>query len=159
MPRNTDTIEISVRELVSKFFTGGDLVFNSADTSSAIDGSKIHNLWQKSRKEKYQSEVSVDHIFNQYEPTIRIRGRIDGLYPARKVITIEEIKSTTLNPHKCAENLPQSHVAQLMVYGYLYGLQEKWSNSESICLNLVYVQAELKDFAISNQICRLDQLE
>ena len=155
----TDTLEISVRELVSKFFTGGDLVFNSADGRSAIDGSEIHDLWQKSRKEAYQSEVPVEHIFKQYEPEVRVRGRIDGLYPAREIITIEEIKSTTSNPHEYSKNPSLSHLAQLMVYGYLYGLQEKWPDSKSVCLNLVYVQAELKDFAVYSQTFRLDQLE
>ena len=140
---HSDTIDISVKELVSKFFTGGDLVFSSTGTNSAIDGNEIHSLWQNSRTETYSAEVSVDHTFLQYQPAVRLRGRIDGLYTARKTITIEEIKSTTLNPHECAENPNSSHLAQLLVYGYLYGLQQKWSMSKSVCLNLVYVQAEL----------------
>tara|TARA_B100000674_G_C37958796_1_gene970960 strand:+ start:268 stop:2625 length:2358 start_codon:yes stop_codon:yes gene_type:complete len=158
MPQK-DTIEISVRELVSKFYTGGDLVFSSSLSNAANDGSVIHQLWQKNRKENYQAEVPVDYTFPQYQPEIRIRGRIDGIYPEREIITIEEIKSTIFNPNESAESPPFNHLAQLMVYGYLYGLQQEWSATKSICLNLVYIQAELKDFAFYSQIFAMNKLE
>ncbi len=158
MPQ-TDTIEISVRELVSKFYTGGDLVFSSASNNLRHDGSAIHQFWQKSRNETYQAEVPLDHLFCEYQPKVHIHGRLDGVYPEREIITIEEIKSTILDPNDCAKNPPKSHLAQLIVYGYMYGVKQGWPATKSVCLNLIYIQNDLRDFALYTRIFEMKQLK
>ena len=155
----TSVIEINVHELVGKLFTGGDLIFNSQGIDRAREGTRLHKLWQDSRTENYLSEVSLDHTFCVENHHIRLRGRMDGLYPDREIVTIEEIKSTTNNPQSCIIDPPNNHICQVIVYAYLYSVDRDLSDDKLLCLNLIYLATEGTDFGCYEKVVSVASLK
>jgi len=119
-------ITIPLRDFALPAPRTGSIEAHSGYSHSAADGQEIHVRVQKQRAKMdplYQSEVSVNSVFERGGYSFRIDGRMDGIF-RHDLPKIEEIK-TTFNirelAHRLAEN-PMDHpyCLQLLTYGYFY---------------------------------------
>lgn len=84
-------------------------------------GIAAHQQIQASKKENYQAEVTIRHLFKLSELTLSVEGRIDGVETLNNEITvIEEIKSSNRSFEDISESDRQFHLAQAKMYGYLH---------------------------------------
>ena len=140
-PSETQSIHtISIRSLVEFVLQEGDLSpgsFQKRDRAQA--GTRGHKRVQRSRPESYQSEVEITFRVAGEEPSIEIRGRIDGLDTTQEPVLIEEIKTTTLALDLIYENHNSLHWAQAKCYAYIYAHQEGLSE---VRIHLTYYQLD-----------------
>ena len=103
-------IQLPVRHLVEFILRSGsiDTGFFIMSNDRALDGTKVHNRIQRTRKKEaeaaggtYKKEVrlSAEYVFNDI--TFELSGRADGVYITDGCVVIDEIKSVTN-----FENLP-----------------------------------------------------
>ncbi|HPT71376.1 MAG TPA: ATP-dependent DNA helicase [Candidatus Cloacimonadota bacterium] len=132
-------VHISVRDLVEFVLSSGDIVSTFVGMSQTLAGTRAHQKIQKSRPEGYQSEVTVQYLYQTDDLNIEISGRIDGLWHRDDGILIEEIKSTTSSLANIEEDNRPLHWAQAKIYAYIYALQNE---VPSIQLQLTYYQLD-----------------
>lgn len=128
---------ISVRELVQFVWRRGDLG-GSRKTASrsplrAQQGSETHRKIQAMRPSDYQPEVPVEWVDERFGVRLRLRGRLDGLWPRESKIIVEEIKSTYRLSNIEGEPL---HWAQAEIYGYL--ISQTFPAIETLEIRLTY---------------------
>lgn len=115
---------VSVKSLVEWVHRTGDLygVGGFRSINRAQQGSKAHREIQNSSPARYRSEVYLETSIESVTVSLKISGRLDGLFEENDQLILEEIKSTfqILTPH--AEPL---HVAQAKIYAHLLYLKEK----------------------------------
>ncbi|MBP5254169.1 MAG: ATP-dependent DNA helicase [Lachnospiraceae bacterium] len=128
-------VRVSVRELVESVLRSGD-IDNRRKAGSTLDamnlGSKVHRLLQKSRAREYRAEVPLSISLTISEDPLaelRLEGRADGILDETdeaggRHVLVEEIKGVFLDIHAMEAPLPV-HLAQAVVYGYLYSLDEQ----------------------------------
>lgn len=131
---------ISVRGLAAFAHPGGSIQTSSKSRRLEREGQQAHLRIQAKRPETYQSEVSLEYLFETPTIELTIRGRIDGLTPPDEsdaVATIEEIKSTHL-PVEDVE--PRDvHLSQAKLYGAIYSAQ---TDLDRIRIHMTYVSVE-----------------
>ena len=96
-PKNT-IIHISVRDLVERYVRSGDLTSGVFIPDRATAAIALHQRIQHSRPAVYEPEVVVSHTCVSGPWTIRISGRIDGIYRYADRLVLEEIKTTIRSP-------------------------------------------------------------
>ncbi|MFO7583706.1 MAG: ATP-dependent DNA helicase [Anaerolineales bacterium] len=139
---------IPVRSLVEFVLQSGDITpggFQRRDRAQL--GNKGHRQVQRNRPEGYKSEVVISYQVEGGDVPLEVRGRIDGLYPAREPVILEEIKTTTLSLELVSENHNPLHWAQAQVYAFIYARQR---GLDEICIHLTYFHidtCEEKTFA------------
>lgn len=136
-------VKISVRNLVEFVLRSGDLVATFTSSARAVDGSKIHRKIQQSQGSEYQSEVTLSIIIERDDVILQVSGRADGVIvtideTGNKHITIDEIKSTTLDLELIEEDHSPLHWGQAMCYAYIYAVEHAL---EEICVQITYCQA------------------
>ena len=148
--RSSDTIRISVRNLVEFIFRSGDIDNRrtGAKEKQAMEaGSRLHRKIQRQMGSTYESEVSLKQEVEMEDFRIRVEGRADGIFsektshflkkvPDREemdsedavffqsetLYVIDEIKGIYRDPGKLKKPVPV-HKAQAMCYAYIYALQ------------------------------------
>jgi len=131
---------ISVRSLVTFVLQEDSLTpggFQKRDRAQA--GTQGHKRVQRSRPEDYQTEVEIAFRVDGEEPSMEVRGRIDGLYAAQEPVIIEEIKTTTLALDSVNEDHNPLHWAQAQCYAHMLARQE---NLCEVCIHLTYYQLD-----------------
>ena len=100
-------IKISVRSLIEFVLKSGNLSSGFFSISKMTDGTKGHQIVQKSRPEGYLSEVPITYTVENEEVDLEISGRIDGIIITENEVIIEEIKTTSrdLNDIQVEANL------------------------------------------------------
>ena len=113
---------ISVRELVSFVWKTGGLArsFEHSLPNRALRGTRGHQQIQKSRPADYVPEVSIRYEHDLGDTTIRIYGRIDGVFTDQSPVLVEEIKTVTRLWNGKEDDL---HWAQLRMYAAVYAIQ------------------------------------
>jgi DNA excision repair protein ERCC-2 len=119
-------ITIPLRDFALPAPRTGSIEAHSGYGRSAADGQEIHVRVQKQRAKMdplYQSEVSVNSLFERGGYSFRVDGRMDGIF-RHDLPRIEEIK-TSFNIRELAQRLvdsPMDHpyCLQLLTYGYFY---------------------------------------
>lgn len=136
-------MRISVRRLVEFALRSGSIDNRIASSNRALEGTKIHQLLQKSAGDEYQAEVSlklervVDNI------TFLLEGRADGIIKGE---IIDEIKTTETPMEEITEDFRPLHWAQLICYGFILAETTKL---DKVTLQLTYYQVldeEIKQF-------------
>lgn len=116
----TETLALSVTELVEFSARTGDLYPESAGGPTALQGMLAHQKIQRARKGDWQSEVGLKYLWPLDGAEIALQGRVDLLNTGGERVIIEEIK-TTLQP---ANRQPPGKLAlfwaQARVYAGLY---------------------------------------
>jgi DNA excision repair protein ERCC-2 len=127
---------VSVHSLVEFVLQAGDLTaggFQKRDRAQA--GTQGHQRVQRSRPEGYQSEVEITCLIEDTDPPMKIRGRIDGLYPDETPVIIEEIKTIMLSLELVGEDHNRLHWAQAQGDAYMLACQQ---NLSGVSVRLTY---------------------
>lgn len=132
-------IAISVGNLVSYSFRGGDLSFDSFSMGNPREAIFAHQKIQKSRPDEYTGEVPVSYQFETDKYLLEVNGRMDGIFEYPGKVVIEEIKTTTKNIDAVIKNPNPNHWAQLKIYCYIWITQ---NNTDRIEGQLTYYQME-----------------
>lgn len=111
-------IHISVGDLIHYVYRGGDLDARYTSKNRALEGTKAHQVVQRSMGEEYQSEVKISHIYSKDNIVIEMSGRIDGIFDQ----TIDEIKSTLRPLDDLEKDDYPLHWLQGELYAYMYAL-------------------------------------
>jgi DNA excision repair protein ERCC-2 len=139
-------LKVSVRRLVEYTLRAGDLVtdFMGTGTDRAVAGTRAHQQVQQSRPEEYSPEVHMTHEVEREDFTVKITGRMDGVFHYPDRVIVDEIKSTTrdLDFFRAEENQNPVHWGQAKVYACLYGLRE---SLETVDVQLTYVHTDSGD--------------
>lgn len=122
---NRRVLKVSVRELVAFALRGGDLHQHQYGAITAIEGIRGHQRLQESRGDDYESEVTVRRTYEKDDVEVLISGRIDGVFPKRNPVVVEEIKTTRRPFDEVAPNAEELHLAQAKMYACLYVHQQE----------------------------------
>jgi DNA excision repair protein ERCC-2 len=130
-------IKISVGELVAFALKTGDLGSPFLSTSRAVEGTRGHQLVQRSRPPEYEPEVPITFIHDVEPVGLQISGRIDGvLFDDQGALLIEEIKTTYGSVDFRRDDNPV-HWAQALLYGHFMAVKH---NLDQVDIQLTYVQ-------------------
>lgn len=91
---NTETMKISVRNLVEFIFRSGDIDSRrtGAREKQAMEaGSRIHRKIQRQMGSGYTSEVSLKHLMQLEACKLQIEGRADGIFREKPEVYLEKI--------------------------------------------------------------------
>ena len=137
----SETVSLSVGQLVSMTCMSGDLVHDQAWGPSAVQGIRAHQRYQaKATKadDRVQSEVRLSHRFTRGDESVELNGRLDLVYPHADTPTLTEIKSTFTPPARIHEGARARHRAQLTVYASLYLAQPEHQSLAGVTGQLVW---------------------
>ena len=117
--------KISVRNIVEFILRWGDI--NNAGMKSPPDlnaGTKIHRRIQKKEEKTgiYRSEVRLSESFPYTNFSLTVQGIADGII-FDEIITVDEIKSTSIPIEFIDEDFSRLHRAQAKFYAYMYAKQ------------------------------------
>ncbi|MCB1692651.1 MAG: hypothetical protein KDI19_07785 [Pseudomonadales bacterium] len=130
---------ISVKALVSHVEMRGDINFSFSSRSSAMAGIRGHQRVQKSRGPGYVAEKEVLTTVQRGRHRLTIAGRVDGYYPDRNPIEVEEIKTTRGDASRMPEEHRALHWGQAKLYAYLLACEH---DSHEVIVRLVYLQLD-----------------
>ena len=135
-----NSIRLAITDYVGFLCRKGHISSEFTSSVSGLEGTHLHQYIQKKRPKSYTSEVSLDlyHSIND-NLELHLSGRADGIYEEDERITIEEIKSTTLDPSSL--EVQAVHLAQAKIYGYIY---TKENNLATINILVTYVNVDTK---------------
>ena len=139
---NRNTIKISVRNLVEFILRSGDLNSTFTGSSRNTDAIKVHQKIQKAAPKEYMAEVSLSYIFEKEDISLEISGRADGIIDKEGIITIDEIKTTTIPIEFINEDFNLIHWAQAKTYAFIYAKEKALEN---IYVQLTYYQMDTKE--------------
>ncbi|PKK39732.1 DinG family ATP-dependent helicase [Clostridiaceae bacterium JG1575] len=152
------SIMLSVRKLVESMLMSGDLGTEGLMLSPqrAQEGSRVHRSHQERQQQEdstYEREVFLKHTFEFEDLAITLEGRADGILPGQY---IEEIKSTYLDKDTLERYENPLHWAQLLVYGYLYALDQE---KKVLPLRLTYIHVETAERTHRERNYSFEELE
>lgn len=158
-------LNIAVQSLAEYCTAKGDLGGGGAGPSPERmqEGTIAHQRLQKRYAAdevlRYQKEVPLSLEIQREKYVLRLSGRADGIFTGENgAVTLHEIKSTYAAPSFITQPLSDAHVAQMLVYAYLYASQ---NNLEQIDMRLTYVslpQQEEVDFLYQKSLAELQAL-
>jgi DNA excision repair protein ERCC-2 len=137
-----EIINVSVRPLVEYAFRSGSIDHRFRTATTMTEGTRLHQMVQKTYGELDKKEVPFDTRLNYEEMTFHIEGRCDGLLMNGDDYTIDEIKSTSLPLSDVNEQTHPVYWAQAKCYGYM--AVEKY-NLDQITVQLTYIQSDSND--------------
>lgn len=153
----TQIIKIAVRTLVEYAFRSGSIETGFRTATSLHEGTKIHQKIQKTYRETDQKEVYLKTEVLLDDLTFQIDGRCDGLLLDEDgVITIDEIKSTSMPLEQMTEETHPVHWAQAIVYAYIYA---QGHDLAEINIQLTYVQVRTEEEKRFQRMMKREDLE
>ncbi len=147
-------IKIAIKELAYFVCQSGNLTTEFFTNKDYEEGIKLHKYLQKKYNEDSQSEVYIKKSLTYHEKNVTLQGFIDGVLKIDGEIILEEIKSTLFDLEEL--QIRPEHLAQLKLYGYLYGLEH---NINPIHLRLTYITIDDYKTKELDYIISLDELE
>ena len=149
-------IKIAVRDLVAQVLRCGDLTFEFLSTTHPLDAIRIHQKIQKSRPANYQAEVAVTHQIETELFSLKISGRVDGIYLDFEPVLVEEIKTTSRSFDYLAHHPNVIHWGQLKSYAYMFAKHRNLSNIDA---QLTYYQVDTGKIKSFQKCFSVDELE
>ncbi len=137
---------IAIKELAYFVCQSGNLTTEFFSNSDMLRGQKAHDYLQGKYNSKSKAEVYIKKEVSFLGENYTIHGFIDGVLNIEEEIIIEEIKSTTKELDELTMEYHKEHLAQLKLYGYLYGLEHQM---DVMHLRLTYISVvdyETKSF-------------
>ena len=136
--------KLAVRKIIELVMRCGSIDSRFDDGSSMSRGSAAHRKLQQAAGGGYKKEVSLKLITEIDSTPVQLTGRADGIITAPDgVITIDEIKSTTL-PLDHIFQFHQQHLSQGKCYAYMY-MKTLPTPPEEISVQLTYYQLETEE--------------
>ena len=145
-------VRVSVRALAEYACTGGNLE-SVGSLAQMQEGTRLHHLLQH-RIDGYRAEVFVRGSAARANIALDVGGRIDGLFEEHGEMVLEEIKSTALFPASFGD-APPAHIAQAVLYGYLYATQH---DLDHLIIQLTYARAHSEEFTSFRRRYTADEL-
>ncbi len=133
-----EKITLAVREVAEFVGRSGSITNQFALTVRALEGTRLHVLYQSTQGDHYQKEYYISHTMVYHDMEITFQGRIDGLYEENDEYYVEELKSTYVPLEEIDQYVSASHYYQGVIYCYLL---TKMKQLSIIHLTLVYIQA------------------
>src|SRR5690606_20208798 len=152
----TNVVKISVRNLVEYVYRSGSIESGFRTSSTMTEGTRIHQLIQKSYREQDEKEVFVEAEIPYEDFIVRVDGRCDGLLKDGETITIDEIKSTVHSLDDIQENTHPVYWAQAIFYGYIYAGDHDLSE---VTIQLTYVQVKTQEQKQFQRVMTYEELE
>lgn len=147
---------IAIKELAYFTKQSGNLTHEFFSNHDLQAGTKAHQYIQSKYNSKSLKEVYIKKELNYLGKNYILHGFIDGILNINEEIIIEELKSTTEDLDTITTEYHQEHLAQLKIYGYVYGLN---NNLDKIHLRLTYISVvdyEVKSFDFIEKIDTLE---
>ena len=158
-------IVLSVHGLVDFLLRKGDIDNRIYNSSSMLEGTRIHLRYQQIQSGDYLSEQYLEAKINIDDFTFVLSGRADGIIINRNKPIIDEIKSTVADLEYFYESQKEWHLGQAKVYAYMYSLMNnipecgvrltyisQKDNNDKLIMNFSYSFEELKEYIES--LCR-----
>jgi DNA excision repair protein ERCC-2 len=149
-------IQVSIRSLVEYVFTSGSIDVRFRTSLSMTEGTKAHQKLQSVYREQDQKEVPLKTQLEWNGYQYEIEGRCDGILFDENIITIDEIKSTSMDLSAIPETGYPVHWAQAIFYAYIYS---KTEDCEKINVQLTYYQIALEEIKRLTQSFTSSELE
>lgn len=150
-------IVLSVHGLVDFLLRKGDIDNRVYNSSSMLEGTRIHLRYQQIQKGNYLSEQYLSASLEIEGYTFELSGRADGIIVGGAQPIIDEIKSTVSELETFYESQKEWHLGQAQVYAYMYC---KENGLDACGIRLTYIsQQDNKDKLILNFSFTFDQLE
>ena len=121
---------VSVRALAEFAFERGDLIPAAQAASRMRDGVRGHQILQEMLPHSWQAEVSVSRDIYMDGRILRVHGRADAVYIDPDIVRVQEIKTTTRDPHSILKYDYLAHWAQGEIYAALFCLNEQLDRAE-----------------------------
>lgn len=147
---------IGVKEIAYFVCASGDLTIEFQANYQNLEGHEAHLFLQNKYTDPSQKEVYVKKTITILNEEITINGFIDGVLFENKETIIEEIKSTKLELDQVGLNYHNEYLAQLKLYGYLYGIEHNLIN---VHLRLTFISTITYETKSFDLILNIDELE
>lgn len=135
------TLSLSVHQIVDFLFRSGDIDDRIYNTSSMLEGTRLHKFYQDRQGNNYLKEYYLKYIFYVDDYELIVDGRSDGIILG-PIVTIEEIKTTIDDLEHFFKENEMWHLAQAEFYAYIYA---KTNNLNKINVSLMYFSQNKKD--------------
>ena len=135
------TLSLSVHQIVDFLFRSGDIDDRIYNTSSMLEGTRLHKFYQDRQGNNYLKEYYLKYIFYVDDYELIVDGRSDGIILG-PIVTIEEIKTTVDDLDHFFKENEMWHLAQAEFYAYIYA---KNNNLNKINISLMYFSQNKKD--------------
>lgn len=135
------TLSLSVHQIVDFLFRSGDIDDRIYNTSSMLEGTRLHKFYQDRQGNNYLKEYYLKYIFYVDDYELIVDGRSDGIILG-PIVTIEEIKTTIDDLDHFFKENEMWHLAQAEFYAYIYA---KNNNLNKINVSLMYFSQNKKD--------------
>lgn len=131
--------KVSVGDLVAFTKRSGDLSYRMFVAATALEGIKGHQRVQRGRPRGYRPEVPVSFSHVSGAITLKICGRVDGIFEECEPLVVDEIKTTRRNLDEIPRASREPHLAQAMMYGFFLGSER---SLEKVAVQLTYLQLD-----------------
>lgn len=122
------SVTLSVRRLVEFLLLSGSIDSRVTGFDRANEGARLHRKLQRAAVREhpdYAAEVFLRQEYAVGSVQYTLEGRADGIYTAEDgVVTVDEIKTTTLAPEAFTGEQSPEHWAQGQVYAAIYARQQ-----------------------------------
>ena len=122
------SVTLSVRRLVEFLLLSGSIDSRVTGFDRANEGARLHRKLQRAAVREhpdYTAEVFLRQEYAAAGVQYTLEGRADGIYTAADgIVTVDEIKTTTLAPEAITGEQSPEHWAQGQVYAAIYALQQ-----------------------------------
>ena len=135
------TLSLSVHQIVDFLFRSGDIDDRIYNTSSMLEGTRLHKFYQDRQGNNYLKEYYLKYNFYVDDYELIVDGRSDGIILG-PIVTIEEIKTTVDDLEHFFKENEMWHLAQAEFYAYIYA---KNNNLNKINVSLMYFSQNKKD--------------
>ena len=135
------TLSLSVHQIVDFLFRSGDIDDRIYNTSSMLEGTRLHKFYQDRQGKNYLKEYYLKYIFYVDDYELIVDGRSDGIILG-PIVTIEEIKTTIDDLDHFFKENEMWHLAQAEFYAYIYA---KTNNLNKINVSLMYFSQNKRD--------------
>lgn len=134
-------LKLSVHEIIDFLLRKGDIDNRVFNTSSMLEGTKIHKYYQLRQGNDYKSEVSLSTNIYLDNYKFSIYGRADGISTSGTP-TIDEIKTANIDLETFYLQYNEWHLGQAEFYAYMYA---KHNSLDIINISLTYLSQTKKN--------------
>ncbi len=148
---------IAVKDIATFLYSSGDLTNDLFSNKSLKDGKDAHNFLQHQYNDKSEKEYYIKLNYNYKDNEFTIHGFIDGVLNEDDKTILQEIKSTKEDLEKIDLNYHKEHLAQLLLYAYIYA---DLYQLKEVNLRLTYIHIpdyEIKDFNLTKSFEELEE--
>lgn len=147
---------VSARALAEFAFEKGDLIPAARAAARMRDGVRGHRALQELLPVSWRPEVPVSRDIPIDGRVLRVHGRADALYMDRRIVRVQEIKTTTRDPGLILKYDFPAHWAQGEIYAALFCLNEGVPKAE-VRLTYARLDGKKREYAEEYEAWELEE--